>query len=50
MPRTPTQSFRQRYDALEKRREELIARLAALGEKARANPAHVYRHQLSADQ
>ena len=39
-PRTPTQNFRQRYDALEQRREELIARLAALGEKAQANPAH----------
>jgi cytochrome P450 len=42
-PRAPTptaQTFRQRYDALEQRREELIARLAALGEKARANPAH----------
>ena len=35
-----TQNFRQRYDALEQRREELIARLAALGEKAQANPAH----------
>ena len=40
MPRMPTQSFRQRYDALEKRREELIARLTALGARARANPAH----------
>jgi hypothetical protein len=36
MPRTQTQNFRQRYDALEQRRVELIARLAALGEKARA--------------
>lgn len=33
-------SFRARYDALEQRREDLIARLAALGEKGRANPAH----------
>jgi len=33
-------SFRARYDALERRREDLIARLAALGERARANPAH----------
>ena len=40
MPRTKTQNFRRRYDALEQRREELIARLAALGEKAQANPAH----------
>ena len=39
-PRAPTQNFRQRYDALERRREELIARLASLGAKARANPAH----------
>jgi hypothetical protein len=38
--RTQTQNFRQRYDALEQRRAELTARLAALGEKARANPAH----------
>ena len=40
MPRTQTQNFRQRYDALEQRREELIARLAALGANAHANPAH----------
>ena len=40
MPRTKTQNFRRRYDALEQRREELIARLAALGEKAQSNPAH----------
>ena len=33
-------SFRRRYDALEQRRADLIARLAALGERARANPAH----------
>ena len=39
-PRTPTQNFRQRYDALEQRRERLMARLVALGEKAQANPAH----------
>ena len=41
--RTPsgeTQNFRQRYDALEQRRADLMARLAALGEKARENPAH----------
>ena len=40
MPRTQTQNFRQRYDALEQRRAELMARLVALGEKAHANPAH----------
>ena len=35
-----TQNFRRRYDALEQRRAELTARLAALGETARSNPAH----------
>jgi len=35
-----TLTFRQRYAALEQRREELIARLAAFGDTARANPAH----------
>ena len=35
-----TSSFRSRYDALERRREELIARLGALGEKAASHPAH----------
>lgn len=39
-PRAPTLNFRQRYDALEKRREDLMARLASLGAKAQANPAH----------
>ena len=33
-------SFRARYDALEQRRSELLARLDGHGEKARANPAH----------
>ena len=33
-------SFRTCYDALEQRRAELIARLAALDEKAMAHPAH----------
>ena len=33
-------SFRHRYDALEQRRAELIARLGALGDKAAAHPAH----------
>jgi xanthine dehydrogenase iron-sulfur cluster and FAD-binding subunit A len=33
-------NFRARYDALEQRRDELIARLATLGEKAGAHPAH----------
>lgn len=40
MTRAQTQNFRQRYDALEKRREEMIARLAAMGEKAQANPGY----------
>lgn len=44
-PRPPkssaaTASFRTRYDALEERRVALIARLASLGEKAAAHPAH----------
>jgi hypothetical protein len=30
--------FRQRYDAVEARREKLIARLNALGDKSRAHP------------
>ena len=33
-------SFRQRYDDVEARRTELIARLAALGEAARAHPGY----------
>jgi len=37
-PRAAT--FRSRYDALEQRRVELIARLGTLGEKALAHPAH----------
>ena len=37
-PRAAT--FRSRYDALEQRRAELIARLGALGEKAQRIPAH----------
>jgi hypothetical protein len=32
-------SFRTRYDALEKRRDELVARLAALGATASPHPA-----------
>ena len=40
-PKTETRAlnFRARYDALERRRDELIARLAALGEKAGPHPA-----------
>ena len=33
-------SFRQRYDEIEARRAELIARLATLGEAARAHPGY----------
>ena len=33
-------NFRARYDALEQRRDQLIARLATLGEKAGPHPAH----------
>lgn len=36
----PRQSFRRRYDELETRRAELIARVAALGEAARAHPGY----------
>lgn len=36
----PRKSFRQRYDELEARRFELIARLTALGESARRHPAY----------
>src|SRR4051794_30995367 len=32
--------FRARYDDLERRRDELIARLAALGERAASHPGH----------
>lgn len=41
-PRNATRgaSFRARYDALEQRRVDLIARLAALGEKAEQHPSH----------
>jgi hypothetical protein len=42
----PRISFRARYDALEQRREDLIARLGELGEKARANPAHARARKL----
>ena len=37
---TRAATFRSRYDALEQRRAELIARLGALGDKAAAHPAH----------
>jgi hypothetical protein len=33
-------SFRSRYDQLEARRDELLARLAALAERAGPHPAH----------
>jgi len=36
----PRKSFRRRYDELEARRAELIARLATLGERARQHPAY----------
>jgi hypothetical protein len=35
-----TASFRSRYDELEARRDELMARLAALGERVGPHPAH----------
>jgi hypothetical protein len=36
----PRPSFRRRYDELETRRAELIARLTALSEAARAHPGY----------
>jgi hypothetical protein len=39
-PKSKTASFRARYDELEARRNDLMARLAALGEKAGPHPAH----------
>ena len=39
MPSQP-KTFRARYDALEQRRTELLARLEGLGERARQNPGH----------
>ena len=42
----PRLSFRARYDALEQRRADLIARLGAFGERARANPAHARARKL----
>ena len=44
--KSPRPSFRVRYDALEQRREDLIARLGELGERARANPAHARARKL----
>ena len=37
---TSRKSFRQRYDELESRRSELIARLTTLGDSAREHPAY----------
>jgi hypothetical protein len=44
--KTGTASFRARYDGLEQRRADLIARLAALGERARQHPGHARAHAL----
>lgn len=44
--KSPKANFRARYDALEQRREDLIERLGALGEKARVNPAHARARKL----
>jgi hypothetical protein len=44
--KTSTTSFRARYDALEQRRADLLARLAALGERARQHPGHPRAHAL----
>lgn len=37
---SPRKSFRQRYNEIEARRSELIARLSTLGENARGHPAY----------
>lgn len=37
---SPRKSFRQRYNEIEARRSELIARLSTLGENARSHPAY----------
>lgn len=39
-PPRPLGDFRQRYDAVEARRETLIARLHALGDKTKAHPGY----------
>lgn len=39
-PPAPRKSFRKRYDELETRRAELIARLSTLGNGARQHPAY----------
>jgi hypothetical protein len=39
-PKSTTANFRSRYDELEARRDALIARLGALGERAAAHPSH----------
>jgi hypothetical protein len=36
----PKQSFRQRFENLEAKREELLARLAAIGDAAKQHPGH----------
>jgi hypothetical protein len=41
-----TESFRARYDALERRRDELLARLENLGIKARENPGYARARSL----
>ena len=38
--KTAAPSFRSRYDDLERRRDELIGRLAALGERAASHPGY----------
>jgi hypothetical protein len=39
-PAAKPRSFRQRYDDVEARRAELVARLRALGTRGQAHPAH----------
>jgi hypothetical protein len=43
---TSTASFRARYDLLEQRRADLIARLTALGERGLRHPGYARAHTL----
>ena len=45
MSAAPKQSFRQRFENLEARREELLARLATMGDGAKQHPG--YRRALT---
>ncbi len=40
MQAAPKQSFRQRFENLEAKREQLLARLASLGDRVKQHPGH----------